>query len=738
MAKGPTIPMSKRIVIMMCAIVLFFVLLTGKLFHIQIVKGEEYQAKAISQQTRDITISAKRGTIYDRNYKALAISATAYKIVLAPSIIEDEEIRQIILDGLPPILGIEKETVENSLAKNTAYDVIARRVEKDVVDQVREFVSDNELGQYISILDDPKRYYPYNDFAAHVIGFVGSDNQGLAGLEAQYEEYLKGEDGRVIAAKNANNTDMPVEYEKYIEAQDGNSLVLTIDETIQHYLEKRLEAAYTDNLVGKYAAGIVMDVKTGGILAMAVEQDFDLNEPFTITDEETIEYLSTLEGDEYTNARAEALETLWKNVLVTDQYEPGSTFKTITSAIAIEEKKVDDNSTFYCNGYRNIAGTIIHCANRSGHGSEDFQRALCNSCNPAFMDIGALIGGDTFYDYVTGFGLRERTGIDLPGEGVGIFHSKESIGPVQLATISFGQTFKVTPIQLITAVSSIANGGKLMKPYVVSEIIDAEGNVVKSFEPTVVKQPISETTADKVASMMEVVVSDGGGRNAYVKGFRVCGKSGTSQKIDQKNEDGTYDHISSFIAFAPADDPQVAMLILLDEPGVVPFFGATIVGPIISNLMEEVMTYLDVAPQFTEEELAEQDVAVPQLTGYTSAEARTTLSRMGLGTKVIGGDGTVEMQIPAYGQTIPYTGTVILYTNGSVPDDNITVPNLKDMTASAANTELVNLGLNIKIVGKDPYDAGVYAVSQSPAAGTVVEAGTVVTVEFRSKTTTDD
>ena len=277
-----------------------------------------------------------------------------------------------------------------------------------------------------------------------------------------------------------------------------------------------------------------------------------------------------------------------------------------------------------------------------------------------------------------------------------------------------------------------------MKPYVVSEIIDAEGNVVKSFEPTVVKQPISETTADKVASMMEVVVADGGGRNAYVKGFRVCGKSGTSQKIDQKNEDGTYDHISSFIAFAPADDPQVAMLILLDEPGVVPFYGATIVGPIISNLMEEVMTYLDVAPQFTEEELAEQDVAVPQLTGYTSAEARTTLSRMGLGTKVIGGDGTVEMQIPAYGQTIPYTGTVILYTNGSVPDDSITVPNLEDMTASAANTELVNLGLNIKIVGKDPYDAGVYAVSQSPAAGTVVGAGTVVTVEFRSKTTTDD
>lgn len=738
MAKGPTIPMAKRVMVIMFAIVLAFCLVSGKLVYIQVAKGEEYQAKAIAQQTRDITISAKRGTIYDRNHKALAVSATAYKVVLAPSIIKDEQARMKILEYLPLILEIDRETVEKSLAKDTAYDVIARRVEKDVADQVREFSRSNGLGEYISILDDPKRYYPYNDFASHVIGFVGSDNQGLAGLEAQYEGYLRGEDGRVIAAKNANNTDMPVEYEKYIEAKDGNNLVLTIDETIQHYLEKRLEAAYTDNLVGNYAAGIVMDVKTGGILAMAVEKDFDLNDPFTITDEETLKELSGLQGEERSNAYAEALETLWKNVLVTDQYEPGSTFKTITSSIAIEEKKVNDNTTFYCPGYRDIAGTIIHCAELDGHGTENFQLALNNSCNPAFMDIGAMIGGDLFYDYVTGFGLRERTGIDLPGEGSGIFHTRAGIGPVQLATISFGQSFKVTPIQMITAVSAIANGGKLMRPYIVSEITDAEGNVVESFEPTVVKQPISETTADKVVSMMENVVAHGGGRNAYVKGYRVCGKSGTSQKLDQVNEDGTYNHIASFIAFAPADDPQVAILVMLDEPGVVPFYGATIVGPVVSNLMEEVMTYLDVAPQFTEAELEEQDIAVPQLTGYTSDEARGMLNRAGLGTHVIGGDGMVELQVPAYGQMIPHTGTVILYTNGATPSDSITVPDLTGMAASTANTELVDLGLNIKIVGRDPYDAGVYAVSQSPEAGAVVSAGTVVTVEFRSQTTADD
>lgn len=739
MAKGPTMPMAKKILVFLVVIICAFVGLSGKLFNIQILQGEDYKAKAISQQTWDISVSANRGTIYDRNYKALAISATAYKIVLSPSTLTAETDRELVLSRLPEILGIDREVVEKALEKQTQYYVLARRVEEDVADQVREFVDENELSSHISIVDDPKRYYPYNDFASHIIGFVGTDNQGLAGLEAQYDEYLQGEPGRIIAAKNAAGSDLPVDYEKYVEAQDGYSLVLTIDETIQHFLEKRLETAYTDNAVRNYAAGIVMDVKTGGILAMAVEPDFNLNDPFTLTDETVLKELSALTGDEYSNAYASKLEELWKNVLVTDQYEPGSTFKIFTSSMAVEEKVVDDNTAFYCGGSSNIAGTIIHCANRDGHGPENFQQALNNSCNVAFMKIGELIGAKNFFKYVTDFGFRERTDIDLPGEGTGIFFGSESdLGPVQLATASFGQTFKVTPIQLITAVCSVANGGKMMKPFVVSSIVDSDMNVIESYEPTVVKQTVSETTADKVVSMLETVVTEGGGRNAYVKGFRVCGKSGTSQKIDEVNEDGTYDHISSFIAFAPADDPQVAVLILLDEPQVVPFYGATIVGPVVSNLLEEIMNYLDITPQYTAEELASLDITVPSLVGMDSADAKSELNKDDLSVRIIGGEGTVEKQIPAAGQSIPYTGTILLYTNGSVPATDIVVPDLLGMTASAANSELTNLGLNIKIAGIDPYESGVIAISQSIEAGTSVSAGTVISVEFRSKTTTDD
>ncbi len=737
--RGNNMSIAKRMMVVLIVIVSGFAAVTGRLFYIQIVKGKEYQEIAVGQQTRDISVAAKRGTIYDRNGKALAVSATAYKVVLSPVTLKDEDDRQKVLDALPAILGIDRAVIEKSLEKTTYYDIIARRVEKSVADDVRAFISENGLVSHISVGDDPKLFYPYIDFACHVLGFVGTDNQGLAGLEIMYDDYLKGADGRIIAAKDAVGNDLSLlEYEKYIPAQDGYNLVLTLDETIQHYLEKRLATAYTDHKLSGYAAGIIMDVKTGGVLAMAVKNGFDLNDPFTISDPNVLEYIDGLTGDERSSALVTARQEQWKNVLLTDQYEPGSTFKIFTSSMAVEEKVVSAGTTFYCPGYKMVGGWRIRCANNNGHGHEDFQTALNNSCNPAFMDIGELIGAEAFDKYMTGFGFRERTGIDLPGEGVGILHPLSNLGPTQLATSAFGQTFKITPMQLITAVSAVANGGTMMQPYLVSGITDNDGNVVESFEPTAVKQVISGSTAQTITQMLETVVSDGGGRNAYAKGFRVCGKSGTSQKIDQKNEDGSYEHTASFVAYAPADDPQVAILIILDEPQTTPIYGGTIAAPIVSNLMEEVLTYMDVSPQFTEQELDQQDVAVPNLIGMDSADARAALSRKNLGTKIIGGDGQVERQVPAAGSSIPYTGTVLLYTNGATPDQEIVVPSLLGRTAAGANTELVNLGRNIKIVGKDPYESGVAAVAQSHPAGTVGGAGTVITVEFRSQTTIED
>ena len=731
--------MRQRVTAVTCVLAALFLIVCGRFFQLQIIDGAKYQSIAINQQTREITVAAKRGTIYDRNGKALAVSATAYKIVLSPSSVSDEEDRELLIRNLPAILGVETSVIEKSLSRKTYYDVVARKVEQETADAVRSFVREHSLGGIVSIVEDPKRYYPYNDFACHILGFVGVDSQGLAGLEAQYDEYLRGTDGVVVRATDAvgNNLSL-LDYEKYIPAIDGYNLNTTIDETIQHYLEKRLKTAYEQRQLTGYAGGIVMDIKTGGILAMASIPGFDLNMTFTITDEKVLSSIAALPEEEQSNARVDALNAMWRNELISDPYEPGSTFKIITSSIAVEEDLVGDQSSFYCPGYKIVAGTHISCANHDGHGSETFQQALNNSCNPAFMDIGEIIGAEIFDSYMTGFGFRSRTGIDLPGEGTGILHPLSDMGPVQLATSAFGQTFKITPIQLITAISAVANGGKMMQPYLVESVTDAGGNVIESHEATQIKQVVSESTATKLCSMLETVVSEGGGHNAYAAGFRVCGKSGTSQKIDQKHEDGTYEHTASFVAFAPADDPQIAILVILDEPQTSPIYGATIAGPVVGNLMEEILTYLDVSPQYTEEEATKQDVSLPSVVGSQSGVAQSALSKYGVSARVIGGDGVVQRQVPAAGQLIPYGGTVLLYTNGAVPDEEIVVPNLTGKSIHYCTTELVNLGLNIRISGTTSSERDVFAVAQNPAAGSVVPAGTIITVEFRSQGTADD
>ena len=531
---------------------------------------------------------------------------------------------------------------------------------------------------------------------------------------------------------------MTVEYEKYIEPTDGYNLVLTIDETIQHYLEKRLETAYVDQKITGYAAGIVMDVKTGAVLGMAQEPGFDLNKPFELTDASLLKDLEGLTGEEYDSAYVDALNSQWRNVNVSDQYEPGSTFKSLITSVVVEEGLVNDSTTFYCPGYTDVYGTIIHCDHVAGHGMQTFQQGFSNSCNPAFMEMGGLIGVDLYKQYFSGFGLDAETGIDLPGEATGIFFSDDALGPVEFACAAFGQGFKVTPIQLITAVSSIANDGKMMQPYLVSKIVDDEGNVVKSIEPTVTNQPISEQTADKVVSMMEEVVSTGGGSNAYIKGYRICGKSGTSEKLGEYKEDSdVYESIASFVAYAPADDPQVAVLIILDEPQTYPPYGGVIAAPIAGNLLKDILDYYDYTPQYSSDDVSET-VTVPSFIDKNSDDARMELGDLNLNSKVIGGGGKVEYQVPAAGQTIPEGGTVILYTNGSAPEQEAQVPDLTGMTAQEANTALVNAGLNIKIEGSDIEGSGVTAIWQSVTPGTKVTPGTVITVEFRAKETVAD
>ncbi len=739
MRQAPSQKMVSRIFWVFIAIVVVFVILLGVLFKIQMIQGEELQSRALSQQTSDISISASRGAIYDCNIKVLAESATAYKVILSPITIESDTDRELIRTSVSSLLGISQEDMDEALKKESYYVVLARQVEQDVADKILAFADEHDLEQHLSVLDDPKRYYPLGSFASHVIGFVGADSQGLAGLEAEYDEYLSGKPGRVIAIKNANGLDMSVEYEKYIEPENGYSLVTTLDETIQHYLEKRLEQAYVNDQITGYAAGIVMEVKTGKVLGMAKYPNFDLNDPFTLTNPTALTQLEQLSGADYDNFLSDALNKQWRNVTVSDQYEPGSTFKTLVTSMAVEEGLVNDASGFYCNGYKDIEGTIIHCDNVAGHGAQNFQEALSNSCNPAFMEIGALIGKEKYKEYFTGFGLTEPTGIDLPGEGNGIFFSDESLGPVEFACAAFGQGFRVTPIQLISAVSSIANGGKLMQPYVVSKIVDDDGNTVKAFEPTIKCQTISESTANKVVSMMEEVVTNGGGVNAYIKGYRICGKSGTSEKLGTyvEGDTGRYESIASFVAFAPADDPQYAVLIILDQPQVYPPYGGVLAAPVAGNLMKDILDYYDYTPQYSSSDM-EETITVPFLIDTDADDARMKLSDLGLNSRIIGGSGKIENQVPAADQPLPISGTVILYTNGAQPENEVEVPNVVGDSAYDANTKLINEGLNIKIEGASNYDGSVVATWQSVEAGTKVAPGTVITVEFRAEQTVAD
>lgn len=707
-------------------------ILAVSIFNISVLHHKEYESMAINQQTSDSIISAKRGPILDRNGNELAVSATAETVTINPRAISKSDGTQAsaIAKGLSEILGLDYESVYKKTQADTYYQLIKRTVSEEEAAAVRQLKVDLDTDAII-LVEDTKRYYPNGSLASTVIGFCNVDGDGIEGLEAYYNNVLKGTSGRIVTAKNAVGSELPYEYETYVESTDGYQIVTTIDSTIQYYTDKYLEQALTDAHVRNKATAIVMNVKTAEILAMSTKPDYDLNEPRKITDEKDLAYLETLSGEEYSKAQLEAWQKMWRNKAISDTYEPGSVFKVVTSSMALENGTATSASAFDCAGRSVIAGTTIKCWKTSGHGHQSFQEALNNSCNCAFMAISAQVGSESFYNYQTAFGLREKTGIDLFGESSSILHDRKTMdNPITLATASFGQTFKVTPIQMITAISAAVNGGYLMQPHLVKEIRNSDGITVKTIGTTIKRQVVSVQTSETVANMMEHVVSEGTGKNAYIKGFRIGGKTATSEKRDEADEFGnTTAYVASFVAIAPCDDPQIAVLVVLDDPDVPSVSGGALAGPVARNILEASLPYIGITPEYTPEELASMSSAVKSYVGMTVEQAQSANKTAGYNTKVIGSGSTVTDQMPRSGAKLNSGGTVILYTeNSSV--QRVSVPDLSGLSISQATALLGSSSLNINLNGNYMDANEAIAISQSISQGTEVEKGTIVTVTF--------
>ena len=751
---GPNRMMLRRTLFLLsvCGIAAFLVL-GARLYQIQIVQHDEYEAAAIAQQVRETTVSAARGTIYDRNGVVLAMSAGVDTVYISPAEIERyDEDKEAIARGLSEILGVDYETILKKAGNtNSWYEVVARKVEEDVAEQVRQFKSD---GGYVGIKieSDTKRYYPNGSMAAHVIGFVGLDNTGLGGIESRYDSVLSGESGYVMRSTTAAGTDMLYSsYEDYVDARDGDSISLTIDAVIQNYVEKHLAQAVEDYDIQNGAAAICMEVDTGAILSMVSLGNFDLNDYQTISAEAEAEISSIAQSeDEYNELYALAQQQQWRNKAISDTYEPGSTFKIITLAMALEEGVVSENSSFYCGGSMNVLGrgTPLKCWKHGGHGSQTLTQAVQHSCNVAFVNIGQLVGEEKFYEYAEGFGFIERTadtsqqltaktGIDLGGESGSIWWSEDVFcnpeNLSQLAAASFGQTFNITPIQLITAVSACVNGGNLMKPYLVQSISDSEGNLISQTEPELVRKVISEDTSAAVCRILEQVVGDqveGTGHNAYVAGYRIGGKTGTSTKTT-KEISGEKEYIVSFIGFAPADDPEIAILVLLDDPSSesgIYISGGQMAAPVVGKMMADILPYLGVEPEYSDSELAAADRAVPDVSGMSLTEARSALTEAGLNCRVIGEGDTVTDQLPRAGAVIASGSEGLLYAGQSPSPVEETMPDLRGLSYEAAIEKLRGLGLYVT-AGNGVTDAQSELISgQSIAPGESVEHGTVIEV----------
>ena len=730
--------LGRTLVLMTVCGIVAFIVLALQLFKIQILQHDHYEALAVGQQTRESEITAERGAIYDRNGKVLAMSAPVDTVFISPHEIQlYKEDLQLIARTLSDVLGVDKnDIIEKAKDTDSWYKVISKKVESDKADRIRTFINDNGL-MGVHLEGDTKRYYPYSNLACHIIGFVGEDNYGLEGLEFLYNEELTGKNGRTIRLENGAGTDMLFkDFQDYYDAEDGSDLTLTIDVSIQSYVEKHLAEAVANYDLQNGAACIVMDPKTCEVLGLASLGNFDLNNYLDVSDEVKAQLaeLEETDKDEYDRELAEARFRQWRDKAVSDTYEPGSVFKTITLAAALDSGAVTTADTFYCEGSMEVPGRdTLMCWASYGHGTQTLAEAAQNSCNVAFTNIGIAMGAETFWDYIGAFGFFEKTGVDLTGEADSLWWPKDVFcdryNLSSLAAASWGQTFTVTPIQVATAMCAVCNGCYLMKPYVVKSIQDAEGNVVKVNEPAVIRQVISEETSHTVNQILESVVSEGTGKNAYVAGYGIAGKTGTSTNTVLEVSGGN-SYILSFCGYAPADDPQVVVLVLLDSPGsgtdVYPS-GGNMAAPVVGSIITDVLDYMGYEPRYTSEELDMIDVKVPNISGMTVEDASDVINHDGFSVSVIGEGDRVKDQLPAAHSKIAPGSEIILYTESAAPDRPTTVPDLSGMSYSTAQERLEAVGLFIAS-SSGATDTSTVISTQSAEPGSSVPYGSVIKV----------
>lgn len=738
--KGPAQRLRQRTAILILLIlVLGFGAAVLRLTYLTTVQSSELQESAVDLQLADTTVSAKRGTIYDANGNVLAESASVWQVVMSPVNFKNDKQRQAAAKGLSEIFDLEYNDVLDDTKQQSHYVVVKRRIESDEREKVLQLIDtlkkDYSCSGVIQLLDDYKRYYPKNSLASSVIGFTGSDDQGLEGIEYEYDSYLSGTPGRIITAQNARGTDMPFRYEQNVESEDGNNVYLTIDETIQSICEKYMQKGVEDNNVLNKGVCIAMDVNTGAILAMVTTDGYDLNNPYELSAKDKKKIKSTPKKKQ-AEAESAALSNMWRNKAVADTYMPGSVFKMCVASAALEENLVNEKTSFTCTGSISVEDETIHCSNIAGHGTQSFVEAISNSCNPAFIQIGQMLGAGKFRQYYQGFGFSDKTGIDLPGEAEDSFWKEGKMGGVDLAVASFGQNFTITPIQMITACAAVSNGGYVVQPHVVSKITDSKGNVIKSVDKKIKRQVISDDTSKKMNEYLEYNTERQGAAAGYISGYKVAGKTGTTEKRGVTKVESSFseDYISSFCGYAPADDPQIAMLVFFDTPDGDAYYGSQVSSPVFINIMSEVLPYLDVKTSYTDEELGYVDASAGDYTGVSVDEAKTAVEADGFTATVKGNGSTVISQIPTVSSGLQKGGSIVLYTDSDSQSETVSVPSFIGLSPDEVNDVASAYGLNVSFSGATTSSGT--SSSQNIEAGTSVSPGTVITVSFADSSST--
>ncbi len=761
-----------RSAVILLVVLLFWCAIIAKLISLQVIDYNFYLEQAVDNVQHTTKVTGERGIIYDTNGVQLATNYSVYRVFISPydmadrsneEIVEtlapDAGMVELISSGLSEILGVDKGSIIEKCQKTHRKDeTIKKNVESEDADKVLAFIAEHELDRQIHLEASTKRYYPGGTLASHLIGVVGTDG-GLIGLEMQYDSYLTGTTIKYLSAKDSLGKNMPYKYDSYIDASGGANMITTIDENIQRILEEQAKAAFHDAMPLNRVTAIAMNPSSGGVYGMATYPTFDLNQPYVLTEDlqaklDATGYPSTFSVSEEIEkqlnlSRYETIEekynayyyhlvySMWKNKAVSELYEPGSTFKIITTATSLEENIADLSFTYTCTGSYRVTGypSPIRCHKRSGHGTLDFAGALQHSCNPSMMRLSERLGRSTFYQYFKAFGYTEKTGIDLPGEATAVFHNYDSFNQTELAVYSFGQTFKITPIRQLASICAVANGGYLVSPYVVEQIVDNDGKVLYTHDTKQHRQVISSEVCKTISSILEGGVSgDGGAKNAYVPGYKIAAKTGTSEIRDVVNPiTGEKDYrVGSTVAYAPSDDPKIAVLLLVDMPQVEKTSGSMVAAPYVANIMNEVLPYLGVERSYSDAELKKLAVDIRNYTGWPIDEAEKEIQNRGLKCEIIGDGTVVQQQIPAGGSSLSKeNGRVLLYTGGKTPKENITMPNVEGMTLTNANKLLTGYGLNICVKGPDNGSAGATVTNQDIPAGTRITKGTLVTLTLR-------